>query len=230
MTIIRGRGRQKPDPHIACRSAGRWRRTRILAVSPCRAANARGSRTARRADRSFARPCATPSLKRVVRRDLALEQVGEDAVLLEQVEQLAGHDGSEAWIRPPSHHHPFVVRARMADQRIGRRPCRRRRRRATAPPRRASRRRDLRRCTIRRERSPRARRPRPGSSRDRRSPPGTAHKAPRPSRGSSRPFRRAASAGRRGASGSRRRPREIRPSGPTARPSRPRTRRRSAPR
>ena len=41
-------------------------------------------------------------------------------MLLQQVEQLAGHHGAESAIRPLLTTHPFVVGSGMADQRVGR--------------------------------------------------------------------------------------------------------------
>src|SRR6185369_15515743 len=55
----------------------------------------------------------------VVGRDRTLQQVSEDAVLLEEVEQFAGHDRAEEVDQAVAQQRPFVVRARVADEPVG---------------------------------------------------------------------------------------------------------------
>jgi len=49
-----------------------------------------------------------------------LQEVADDAVLLQQVEQFTGHDGAESDNPPALDHNPLVVRAGMTNQRVGR--------------------------------------------------------------------------------------------------------------
>ena len=65
------------------------------------------------------RPTETPAVKASLAVDLPAKQVREDAMLFQDREQFAGHDGPERIDLAPSQGHPLVVRAGMADEGVG---------------------------------------------------------------------------------------------------------------